>query len=81
MDGAGAGAGAGNSNQNGDMNDLENEGFSFLDGKEIERYRSGISEKSMSISTEPFLTQRRNTTSQKAIVGANLCSIESLDYE
>ncbi|KAJ9671249.1 hypothetical protein PVL29_027302 [Vitis rotundifolia] len=30
---------------------------------------------------EPLLTKRRNTTSQIAIVGANVCSIESLDYE
>lgn len=30
---------------------------------------------------EPLLTRRTNTTSQIAIVGANLCPIESLDYE
>lgn len=30
---------------------------------------------------EPLLTRRINTTSQIAIVGANLCPIESLDYE
>ncbi|KAI5557800.1 hypothetical protein BDE02_18G127800 [Populus trichocarpa] len=32
-------------------------------------------------STEPLLVKRRNTTSQIAIVGANISPIESLDYE
>lgn len=71
--------GEGSSNHIGGMNDLENEGF--LDGKEIERYWSEISEKSMIMYKEPLLTKRTNTTSQIAIVGANVCSIESLDYE
>lgn len=71
--------GEGSSNHIGGMNDLENEGF--LDGKEIERYWSEISEKSMIMYKEPLLTKRMNTTSQIAIVGANVCSIESLDYE
>ncbi|RWR84712.1 chloride channel protein CLC-c-like protein [Cinnamomum micranthum f. kanehirae] len=30
---------------------------------------------------EPLLKKRMNTTSQIAIIGANVCSIESLDYE
>nr|GFB84098.1 chloride channel protein CLC-c [Tanacetum cinerariifolium] len=30
---------------------------------------------------EPLLKSRVNTTSQIAIVGANVCPIESLDYE
>ncbi|KAM2728516.1 hypothetical protein EV1_000003 [Malus domestica] len=31
--------------------------------------------------SQPLLSKRKNTTSQIAIVGSNLCSIESLDYE
>lgn len=61
-----------------DERDVENEGL--LDGKEIERYRSGISEKNMTF-REPLLVKRVNTTSQIAIVGSNVCTIESLDYE
>lgn len=30
---------------------------------------------------EPLLRKRMNTTSQIAMIGANVCSIESLDYE
>ncbi|XP_022774814.1 chloride channel protein CLC-c-like [Durio zibethinus] len=33
------------------------------------------------IYSQPFLIKRRNTTSQIAIVGANVCPVESLDYE
>lgn len=61
-----------------DERDVENEGL--LDGKEIERYWSGISEKNMTF-REPLLVKRVNTTSQIAIVGSNVCAIESLDYE
>ncbi|XP_062091468.1 chloride channel protein CLC-c-like isoform X2 [Humulus lupulus] len=55
------------------------------DGKEIRRYWSEVSvsvtdDKSFS-TTQPLLLKRRNTTSQIAIVGSNLYSIESLDYE
>ncbi|WRX11137.1 CBS domain - like 3 [Theobroma cacao] len=39
------------------------------DGKDVDVY------------SEPLLVKRRNTTSQIAIVGANVCPIESLDYE
>ncbi|RDX88086.1 Chloride channel protein CLC-c, partial [Mucuna pruriens] len=59
--------------------DIENEGL--LDGnEEIERYWSGLSDRNMD-DTKPLLVKRVNTTSQIAIVGANLCPIESLDYE
>lgn len=61
-----------------DERDVESEGL--LDGKEIERYWSGISEKNMTF-REPLLVKRVNTTSQIAIVGSNVCPIESLDYE
>ncbi|KAL6997887.1 hypothetical protein U1Q18_008014 [Sarracenia purpurea var. burkii] len=60
---------------NDDVNDIENEGL--IDVKEIERCWS---DKSMAC-REPLLTKRKNTTSQIAIVGANICPIESLDYE
>ncbi|KAG4173438.1 hypothetical protein ERO13_A11G058300v2 [Gossypium hirsutum] len=33
------------------------------------------------IYSQPLLTKRHNTTSQIAIVGANACPVESLDYE
>ncbi|KAK4567329.1 hypothetical protein RGQ29_003226 [Quercus rubra] len=65
-------------NQSDDVHDIENEGL--LDGKEIERCRSEVSEKNLSY-TKPLLVKRTNTTSQIAIVGANICPIESLDYE
>ena len=57
---------------------IENE--CLLDGKEIERCRSEVSDKNLSY-TKPLLVKRTNTTSQIAIVGANVCPIESLDYE
>lgn len=60
-----------------DMNDIESEGF---DGKDMQRNASGFSDKEITM-TEPLLGRRRNTTSQIAIVGANVCPIESLDYE
>ena len=67
-----------NVNQSDDVLDIENE--CLLDGKEIERCRSEVSDKSLSY-TKPLLVKRINTTSQIAIVGANVCPIESLDYE
>lgn len=67
-----------NVNQNDDVHDIENEGL--LDGKEIERCWSEVSDKNLSY-TKPLLVKRTNTTSQIAIVGANVCPIESLDYE
>lgn len=59
------------------VDDIENEGL--LEGNGIERNWSHISDKAMKI-REPLL-RKRNTTSQIAIVGANVCPIESLDYE
>nr|UTD53591.1 chloride channel C X1 [Casuarina glauca] len=67
-----------NVNHGDDMRDLENEGL--LDGKEIKRYGSEVSDKHMTF-TQPLLVKRINTTSQIAIVGANVFPIESLDYE
>lgn len=61
------------------VQDIENNGL--LDGKEeIGRYLSEFSDRNMTYK-EPLLAKRTNTTSQIAIVGANLCPIESLDYE
>lgn len=51
------------------LGDIEN--FDLLDKENSGTYNYG----------EPLLTRRINTTSQIAIVGANLCPIESLDYE
>lgn len=49
----------------------------------VERYGSGLNEKEEGGSAcEPLLRKRTgNTTSQIAIVGANVCPVESLDYE
>ncbi|XP_059656205.1 chloride channel protein CLC-c-like isoform X1 [Cornus florida] len=66
------------SHYNYDVNDIEKEGL--LDGNEIEGQWSEVSSKNSS-HREPLLTKRTNTTSQIAIVGANVCPIESLDYE
>ncbi|KAL4184111.1 hypothetical protein AMTRI_Chr11g158380 [Amborella trichopoda] len=46
--------------------------------KGIERSESAHSGKHLRV---PLLKQRRNTTSQLAIVGSNVCPVESLDYE
>lgn len=67
-----------NVNHGDDDLDIENEGL--IDGKEIERYWSEVSDKNFGF-REPLLTRRVNTTSQIAIVGSNTCPIESLDYE
>ena len=65
-----------------DENDIESEGL-LCDEKELERNGSSFSfssEKGMM--REPLLVRSRtNNTSQIAIVGANVCPIESLDYE
>lgn len=58
--------------------DIESE--DLLDANEDARYWSGLSDRSMAY-TKPLLVKRTNTTSQIAIVGSNLCPIESLDYE
>ncbi|XP_061364284.1 chloride channel protein CLC-c-like isoform X2 [Gastrolobium bilobum] len=66
-------------NHGDNVQDIENE--APLDGnQEIGRYWSEFSERNMTYS-QPLLVKRTNTTSQIAIVGANLSPIESLDYE
>lgn len=66
-------------NCSGYEHDIENE--DIFDGNEYgSRNWSGLSDRSMAY-TKPLLVKRSNTTSQIAIVGANLCPIESLDYE
>ncbi|XWS41229.1 hypothetical protein CRYUN_Cryun17cG0063300 [Craigia yunnanensis] len=42
---------------------------------------SDIGKDSKRIYSQPLLIKRHNTTSQIAIVGANVCPVESLDYE
>lgn len=59
-------------------NDIEN-----MNGA-MERNGSGFSDdKDVTPAREPLLLRKRtmNTSSQTAVVGANVCSIESLDYE
>lgn len=77
--------------ENNDGEDRENHpdhvefGIENEDGKDLEGCWSEMSQKNMRASyREPLLvkgTIRSNTTSQIAIVGANTCPIESLDYE
>lgn len=68
-----------NVNNGEDVRDIEHDGR--VDGnEEIGRYWSEYSERNRTY-TEPLLVKRINTTSQIAIVGSNLCPIESLDYE
>lgn len=57
----------------------ENEGL--LEGNGFERNWSEIQQDKSTSYREPLLRKRMNTTSQIAIVGANVCPIESLDYE
>ncbi|KAF5952063.1 hypothetical protein HYC85_010007 [Camellia sinensis] len=68
----------------GDVNDIESEGMVYEEN-ELQRNGSSFSEKSLNggMIREPLLvkSRRTNTTSQIAIVGANVCPIESLDYE
>ncbi|KAE9620971.1 putative chloride channel, voltage gated [Lupinus albus] len=70
----------GDVNNHGDeVQDIENNGL--LDGKdEIGTHWSEFSDRNMPYA-QPLLAKRTNITSQIAIVGANLCPIESLDYE
>ena len=42
---------------------------------------SDFRKESERIYSQPLLIKRHNTTSQIAIVGANVCPVESLDYE
>ncbi|KAL6956129.1 hypothetical protein U1Q18_043903 [Sarracenia purpurea var. burkii] len=62
-------------------NDIENEGSVVRDVKELERIGSWNSEKSGTIRSPLLARKKTNTTSQIAVVGANICPIESLDYE
>ncbi|XP_009405902.2 chloride channel protein CLC-c-like isoform X2 [Musa acuminata AAA Group] len=67
--------------QDGGSNDIEN-----IEGarREMERNASGFYENENDAGSvrQPLLRKRTmNTTSQIAIVGANVCPIESLDYE
>lgn len=64
--------------------DSEVESQELWDEKEIRRNWSEVSvpvSEDKSCYTQPLLVKRTNTTSQIAIVGANIYSIESLDYE
>ncbi|XP_057493763.1 chloride channel protein CLC-c isoform X1 [Actinidia eriantha] len=66
-----------------DENDIESEGL-LCDEKELERNGSSFlfsSEKGMMMREPLLVRSRTNNTSQIAIVGANVCPIESLDYE
>lgn len=66
-------------NHSDELNDVEYHGE--LDGNvEEERLWSDLSERNTSM-RQPLLRKRTNTTSQIAVVGANICPIESLDYE
>lgn len=62
-----------------DKNVIEIENDAFGKSKNIEGFESGFP--AMGSLREPLLVHRRNTTSQLAIVGANVCPVESLDYE
>ncbi|CAA7400433.1 unnamed protein product [Spirodela intermedia] len=59
-------------------NDIESHECPGTEGGAMERNGSDVSDM-----REPLLLRKRtkNTTSQMAIVGANICPIESLDYE
>ncbi|KAF5448094.1 hypothetical protein F2P56_028659 [Juglans regia] len=63
-----------------DDNDIE---IDFGAGARMQRERSApsLSSSSSSLREPLLLTRRTNNTSQLAIVGANVCPIESLDYE
>ncbi|XP_041012354.1 chloride channel protein CLC-c isoform X1 [Juglans microcarpa x Juglans regia] len=63
-----------------DDNDIE---VDFGAGARMQRERSApsLSSSSSSLREPLLLTRRTNNTSQLAIVGANVCPIESLDYE
>ncbi|KAL5982842.1 hypothetical protein ACLOJK_016919 [Asimina triloba] len=60
------------------VNDIESEG---LDAKEMEWDKSELFDRDMMMREPLLLKKSMNTTSQTAIVGANVCPIESLDYE
>ncbi|KAI8532027.1 hypothetical protein RHMOL_Rhmol11G0181100 [Rhododendron molle] len=70
-----------------DANDLESEVGLGCDDEKVEKMErngsSSLSERSAGGLREPLLLSRSrmNNTSQIAMVGANVCPIESLDYE
>lgn len=70
-----------------DANDLESEVGLGCDDEKVEKMErngsSSFSERSAGGLREPLLLSRSrmNNTSQIAMVGANVCPIESLDYE
>lgn len=68
---------------NDEADDVEKQLGQF-DGKEKkdehDRFSINIPDRSTPIS-QPFQRNRTNTTAQTAVVGANVCPIESLDYE
>ncbi|KAL9269268.1 Chloride channel protein CLC-c-like protein [Drosera capensis] len=64
--------------QNEGVDDVENGGE--WDGKVVDEPWSEATEKNMSI-RHPLLRRRTNLTSQIAVIGSNVCPIESLDYE
>ncbi|KAL5699798.1 hypothetical protein ACHQM5_030652 [Ranunculus cassubicifolius] len=62
------------------QNDIESEGLSE-EGKDMVRISSEILDNGVLMIREPLLKSRINTTSQIALIGANVSPIESLDYE
>lgn len=62
-----------------DIIDIESDGL--LERNDLGRNGSDFSEKEISLGEPLLLKSKVNTTSQTAIVGANVCPIESLDYE
>ncbi|GAB2218551.1 hypothetical protein Droror1_Dr00001778 [Drosera rotundifolia] len=64
--------------QNEGVDDVENGGE--WDAKVVDEPWSEATEKNMSI-RHPLLRRRTNLTSQIAVIGSNVCPIESLDYE
>ncbi|MBA0804241.1 hypothetical protein Gohar_003838, partial [Gossypium harknessii] len=60
------------------MQKLDSSMMDFEERLEIDDFESEVMER---IYSKPLLIKRVNTTSQIAIVGANVCPVESLDYE
>lgn len=64
------------------LGDIENfDSFDKETGNLLDKETGNFDDRGTYGYGEPLLTRRANTTSQIAIVGANLCPIESLDYE
>ncbi|KAH1072017.1 hypothetical protein J1N35_024345 [Gossypium stocksii] len=60
------------------MQKFDSSMMDFEERVEIDDFESEVMER---IYSKPLLIKRVNTTSQIAIVGANVCPVESLDYE